>query len=137
MGANLLPCAYTRKGPQPTLSLTRIRLAIAAAMTLMVPTCLLAQKAKPALRSGIIIGTAVDVNGDPVPNARVELKSLDSSDPRVVTTPDSGALDFGDVPPGVPYEIIITAQDFADWTYAHHRARTGTVQNRDWSSALG
>jgi hypothetical protein len=98
------------------LSRTRIHLAIA--MTFILPTCLLGENAKPEPKSGIIIGTAVDVNGDPVPNAKVELKTLDSSDPRVVTTPESGAFEFRDVPPGVPYEIIIRAQNFSDWNSA-------------------
>lgn len=94
-------------------SLTRIRLALV--ITLLVPTCLLGENAKPEPKSGIIVGTAVDVNGDPVPNASVELKSLDSDDPRVVTTPESGAFEFRDVPPGVPYEIIIRAPNFSEW----------------------
>ena len=97
------------------LSPTRIHLAIAIAVTLIVPTCLLGENGKPELKSGIIVGTAIDVNGDPVPNAKVELKTLDSNDPRVVTTPESGAFEFRDVPSGVPYEIIIRAQDFSDW----------------------
>jgi hypothetical protein len=98
------------------LTLTRIHLAIAIAVTLIVPTCLLGENAKPELKSAIIFGTAVDVNGDPVPNAEVELKSLDTDDPRVVTTRESGAFEFRDVPPGVPYEIIISAQAFSDWS---------------------
>jgi hypothetical protein len=93
--------------------LTRIHLAIA--MTLIVSTCLLGQNIKSDSKSATIIGTALDVNGDPVPNARVELKSLDSSDPRVVITTERGAFEFHDLSPGVPYEIAITAQDFADW----------------------
>ena len=97
------------------LSPSRIRLAIAVAMTVAVPMCLFAQNAKPELKSGIIIGTAVDANGDPVPNARVELKSLDSGDPQTVTTAETGSFQFRDVQPGVPYEITIAAQDFADW----------------------
>src|SRR5215831_3510311 len=112
MGANLLPSTpYQRSTSMP--SLTRIRLAIA--ITLIVPTCLLGENAKPELKTGIIVGTAVDLHGDPVPNAKVELKTLDSNDPRVVTTPESGAFEFRDVPPGVPYEIIIRAQYFSDW----------------------
>jgi hypothetical protein len=97
------------------LSLTRIHLAIALAMTFIVCTCLFGQSAESDPESGTIIGTTLDVNGDPVPNAKVALKTLDSSDPRVVTTPASGAFEFSNVPPGVPYEIAITAQDFADW----------------------
>jgi len=97
------------------LSLTRIHLVIAVAVTLIVPTCLLAENGKPELKPGIIVGTAIDVNGDAVSNARVELKSLDNDDPRVVTTRESGAFEFRDVAPGIPYEIIIRAQDFSDW----------------------
>jgi len=97
------------------LSLPRIRLAIAVAMTLTVPGGLFGQNGKPELKSGIIIGTATDVNGDPVPNATVELKSFDSSDRRTVITPGTGSFEFRDVQPGVPYEITIAAQDFADW----------------------
>src|SRR5262249_44718120 len=96
-------------------SLTRIHLAIALAMAFILPTCLFGQSAESDPESGTIIGTALDVNGDPVPNAKIALKSLDSSDPRVVTTPASGAFEFSNVPPGVPYKITITAQDFADW----------------------
>jgi hypothetical protein len=97
------------------LSLTR-HLAIAIAMALIVPRCLLGQNAESDPKSATIIGTALDVNGDPVPNARVELKSLDNSDPRILTTTERGAFEFGEMPPGVPYEITITAQDFAEWT---------------------
>jgi len=77
--------------------------------------CVLAQNVKPELKSGIITGTATDVNGDPVPNATVELKGIDSSDRRTVTTPQSGYFEFRDVRPGMRYEITIAAQDFADW----------------------
>ena len=97
------------------LSLSRFRLAIALVMTLAVPLCLFGQNGNPELKSGIIIGTAIDVNGDPVPNAAVELKSSVSGDRRTVTTPESGSFEFRGVQPGVPYEISITAQNFADW----------------------
>jgi hypothetical protein len=86
------------------LSLTRIHLAIVIVVTLIAPTCLLGQDAKPELKPGII-GTAVDIDGDPVPNATVELKSLDSTDPHAVTTGESGSFEFRGVQPGVPYEI--------------------------------
>jgi hypothetical protein len=97
------------------LSVTRIHLTIAIAMILTAPTCLLGQSAQSDPKSATIIGTALDTNGDPIPNASVELKSLDNSDPRIVTTSESGAFEFGDVPPGVAYEMTVAAQDFADW----------------------
>jgi hypothetical protein len=97
------------------VSLSRICLATAIAMTLIAPVCLFGQNAESGLKSGIVIGTAVDVNGDPVPHATVELRSLDGGDSRSVTTGQTGSFEFHDVQPGVPYEIIITAQDFAGW----------------------
>src|SRR5215469_1328730 len=98
------------------LCLSRIHVTTAIAITLVAPVCLFGQNAKPELKSGIIVGTAIDVNGDPVPNATVQLKNLDSGDPRTVTTGESGSFEFRAVQPGVPYEITIAAQDFADWT---------------------
>jgi hypothetical protein len=97
------------------LSLSRIRLATVVAMTLAVPMCLLGQNVKPEPQLGIIIGTAIDANGAPVPNATVELKSSENGDRRTVTTPESGSFEFRDVQPGVPYEITVAAPDFADW----------------------
>jgi len=97
------------------LSLSPIRLAATIAMILAVPMYLFAQTAKPKQKLAIIIGTAVDANGDPVPNAMVELKSPDTGDRRSVITPDSGSFEFHDVQPGVPYEITIGAANFADW----------------------
>jgi hypothetical protein len=108
--------SHTNKDQKSMLRLTRTHLAIAIATTLIVPIRLLGQNAKPELKPGIIIGTVTDVNSDPVPNARVELKSLDNSDPRVVTTSESGAFEFSDVPPGVTYEIAVSAPGFADWS---------------------
>jgi hypothetical protein len=84
-------------------------------MTLIISASLFGENAKPEAKPGIIVGTAIDVNGDPVSNARVQLKTVDNRDPRVVTTPEDGAFEFRDVQPGVPYGITITAQDFADW----------------------
>jgi hypothetical protein len=84
-------------------------------MTLAVPVSLFGQNVKPEQKPAIIIGTAVDVNEDPVPNATVELKNVETGDRRNITTPENGLFELHDVQPGVPYEITITAQDFADW----------------------
>ena len=97
------------------LRLSRIGLAIAIAMSLVVPMRLFGQNVQPQPKSGIIIGTALDVNGGPVPNATVEIKSSDNRDRRTVTTRESGSFEFRNVQPGVPYEITVTAQGFADW----------------------
>lgn len=97
------------------LSLSRICLATTIAMIWVAPLCLFGQNAKPELKPGIILGTAIDVNGDPVPNATVELTRLDSDDRRIVTTPEDGFFEFRDLLSGVPYEITIASRDFADW----------------------
>jgi hypothetical protein len=76
---------------------------------------LLGQNVKPELKSAIMIGTSTDGNGDPVPNATVELKGLASGERRTVTTPESGFFEFRDVQPGVPYQITVTARDFTNW----------------------
>ena len=96
------------------LSLSRIHLLIAT-VTLVVPMCMLGQNLKAQPKLGIITGTAVDVNGDPVPNATVELKSFDGNDRRTLSTRESGSFEFHDVQSGVPYEITVTAKDCADW----------------------
>jgi hypothetical protein len=98
------------------LSRSRIHLAIAIAVSSLVPVCLFGQSVNPGQEPGIIIGTATDVNGGPVPNARVELKSSDGGDHRTLTTPESGYFEFDHVKAGVPYEITILARDFAAWT---------------------
>jgi Carboxypeptidase regulatory-like domain len=96
------------------LSLTRIRLAAAIAVTFVVPMCLFGQNVTSE-SMGIVVGTALDANGNPVPNATVLLKNVQSADRRTVTTPESGSFEFRDVQPGAPYELTIAAHDFADW----------------------
>ena len=44
-----------------------------------------------AVISRAVIGTAVDTNGDPVPNAVVELRRSDTGDRRTVTAPDTSS----------------------------------------------
>jgi len=67
-------------------------------------------------KPGRLVGTVSDVNGDPVPNARVVLETLESNDRRTVVTPESGYFEFTDVKPATPYRINVSAKDFADWT---------------------
>jgi len=67
-------------------------------------------------RPGSLIGTVLDVNGDPVPNATVNLGTSENESRRTVVTPENGFFEFHDVKPGTPYQINITAKDFADWT---------------------
>jgi hypothetical protein len=67
-------------------------------------------------KMGSIIGTVTDVNGDPVPNSTVILRRVGADDRHTVATPESGFFEFHDVKPGAPYQISVSALDFADWT---------------------
>jgi hypothetical protein len=64
---------------------------------------------------GSIVGMVADLNGDPVSNSTVIFKSTDSDDRRTVVTRENGFSESHDVKPGVPYEVSVSARDFADW----------------------
>jgi hypothetical protein len=68
------------------------------------------------LRIGTIVGTVTDVNGDTVPGATVILDEPAANDRRTVLTPGNGFFSFRDVKPLTPYQVSISAKDFADWT---------------------
>jgi hypothetical protein len=70
----------------------------------------------PRPQPGIIVGTVVDVNNDPVPGASVTLQSPVLRDPRAVVSNDNGFFEFKDLEPGSPYHVIISAEGFAGWT---------------------
>jgi Carboxypeptidase regulatory-like domain len=65
---------------------------------------------------GKLVGTVTDVNGDPVPHATVTLETPESDDRRTLVTPENGFFEFDDLKPATPYQVNITAKDFADWT---------------------
>ena len=91
--------------------------AIIVALWLVASVCLAAQTniaSDPKL--GTIVGTVIDVNGDTVPGATVVLKGLDTNNGRTLVTSENGFFSFQDVRPGIPYQINISAKDFADWT---------------------
>jgi len=64
---------------------------------------------------GNIIGTVTDVNGGTVPNATVVLEEPDGTNRRTAVTGDSGFFQFRQVKPGTPYQLRVSAKDFADW----------------------
>jgi hypothetical protein len=70
------------------------------------------------LNLGGIIGTVTDVNGDTVPHATVVLQQLpgSSNDSQTTVTGENGFFQFGEIKPGTPYQIKISAEYFADWT---------------------
>jgi hypothetical protein len=69
----------------------------------------------PGPRLGTIVGTVVDVNGGTVSGATVVLKGLDGNNGRTLVTSQNGFFAFQGVNPGIPYQIAISAQNFADW----------------------
>jgi hypothetical protein len=71
--------------------------------------------ATPEVKSGSIVGTAIDVNGDTVADANVALESSDLNDNRTVRANENGYFEFHDVKPGISYHVSISAQGFSDW----------------------
>jgi hypothetical protein len=69
----------------------------------------------PRPQPGIIVGTAVDVNNDPIPGASVTLESPVLRDPREVVANENGFFEFKDLESGSPYRVTINAEGFASW----------------------
>ncbi len=94
-----------------------IRLAAVLAIALTLSVLGLAQAAPTSeAQSGQIMGTVIDVNGDAVPGATVVLGGPQTSDHRTVVTADNGFFKLDDVKPGVSYQVVVSAEGFADWT---------------------
>lgn len=90
--------------------------AIIAALALMLCTTMSGQSVQitqPA--SATIVGTATDVNHDPIPGATVVLDATGDTDHRSVVANDNGYFEFHDVRPGISYQASISAEGFADW----------------------
>jgi hypothetical protein len=69
----------------------------------------------PRRQPGIIVGTVVDVNNDPVPRANVVLQGLTLKASRTLVTNDNGFFEFDDIEPGSGYHVAISAEGFANW----------------------
>ncbi len=94
---------------------TRWMVLVGILLALSMPA--LAQTAQtPETQSGQIMGTVMDVNGDPVIGATVVLAGRDTTDGRTVVTPENGFFQFDNVNAGVPYRVVIRAEGFAEWT---------------------
>jgi Carboxypeptidase regulatory-like domain len=90
--------------------------ALAMALVLLLSTSAHAQISPGTEpRQGMLVGTVTDVNGDPVPDATIILEAPKSGDRRTLVTRENGFFEFNDVKPGTPYQINITAKDFAGW----------------------
>jgi len=68
----------------------------------------------PGPQPGIIVGTVIDVNNDPVPGAAVILQGPALSPPRTIMSNENGLFQFTDVDPGT-YQVTIGADGFANW----------------------
>jgi hypothetical protein len=88
--------------------------ALGMAVVLSLPA--LSQNNQSAPRTAIVMGTVTDVNGDAIPDATVVLREVESDDPRTIVATENGMFQFNDVTPGIPYQLSISAKEFADWT---------------------
>ena len=64
--------------------------------------------------TGTILGTVVDTTDDPIPAAHVILQGP-AGDRLTALTKDDGGFAFDQAAAGVAYQIIVTAEGFADW----------------------
>lgn len=108
--------AFDLWGNLPMLTLSSIRFVAAVVVALVTTAGAYAQSVPaPEARSGKLVGTVTDVNGDPIPNATVALEGPENGDRRTLLTPQNGFFEFDNVKPSTPYRINITAKDFAGW----------------------
>ncbi len=70
----------------------------------------------PDAKLANIVGTVTDTNGDPVPNANIVLQRRGPDDRVTLVTAENGYFEFHSLKPGIPYQISVSAKDFADWT---------------------
>jgi hypothetical protein len=75
---------------------------------------LLVPDAPPRPQPGVIVGTAVDVNDDPVPGATVVIQGASLKNQRTIVSNDKGFFQFNDVAPDT-YHVRISAPGFAHW----------------------
>jgi len=66
-------------------------------------------------QTGSIVGTAVDIGGDPIPGATVVLQGP-GVDRVTAVTKDDGSFAFNEVKAGIDCEITVTAEGFEGWS---------------------
>ena len=79
----------------------------------------------PKPQPGIIVGTVVDVNDDPIPGATVTLEGPSPRDSRAVVSSDNGFFEFKDLEAETRYRVAVSAQGFANWTSPEIMLRAG------------
>ena len=75
-----------------------------------------AQSASPNPLPATISGTAVGPTDEAIPGATVVLQGPGSRDRYSTSANDNGFFEFQDVKSGIPYQVLIHADGFADWT---------------------
>lgn len=91
-----------------------VRLSVAA-LILVLSIRIAAQTDAPDPNLGTIVGTVMDVHGDTVPGATVDLQGADANDTGQLVTHEDGFFQFRLIKPGVPYHVRIAAKNFAEW----------------------
>jgi hypothetical protein len=101
------------------LTLSPVRFAAILTMALVFSLSMYGQGVPSAeTKPGRLVGTVTDVNGDPVPDATVVLEAPEGASRRSVVTAENGFFEFHDVKAGTPYQVNVTAKNFADWSSA-------------------
>ena len=90
-----------------------IHLVAAFAVAFVLSALASGQNNQAASRTATVMGTVTDGNGDPIPNATVVLKEVESNDPRTIVATENGMFEFHDVTPGITYQLRISAKDSA------------------------
>jgi Carboxypeptidase regulatory-like domain len=72
--------------------------------------------AAPAPQGAKIVGTVLDTNGGVVSNASIVLEGPSAAGRESAIASGNGFFQFQNLESGVPYRVIVSAPDFADWT---------------------
>jgi hypothetical protein len=80
---------------------------------------------RPDASPATLVGTVTDINGDAVPKARVSLVGLNEANSFSFETAENGFFQFSRLTPGLPYQIKIAAEGFAEWTSSNITLQPG------------
>src|SRR4051794_33423881 len=80
------------------------------------------------LQPGSISGTVTDVNDYIIPGATVTLQSPLTGDKRSTMSGDNGSYTFGNLRPGVTYQVTISAVGFATWASSTFTVDPGKIE---------
>jgi hypothetical protein len=104
----------TRKQRLAALLITTRKVLIVVLGGLFLVAPAFAQRTEATNTTGALVGTVVDVSGDPIAAATVLLQGPAGSQCTVVTK-DDGSFVLQNLTAGSAYQMTITAEGFADW----------------------